>query len=251
MTDDRAKILETIKKLLSMAEHATSNEHEALAAAKRAEALMRKHNIQYAEAIATEIKSGVGMVTEDVIATAKDNGTAVKEIPSWAQQIAVRVGSLYDAPVRLQWITTRKGSEMAIRFHGYEHDVKVAAWTFEVLVAAVNRVCKNYRKNPHYLAKGRTVMNAYRLGVMHSVLGTLNGMIAEKDQVVTSSSTALVLVKRDAIEKKFGAFTYRQTKAPSIMDRSAYHSGREDGRQIEVQRAIEEPEELKVLEAAR
>lgn len=249
MTDDRARVLETIKKLLSMAEHAGSNEHEALLAAKRAEALMRKHNIQYAEAIATEIKSGAGMVTEDVIATAKDNGTAVKEVPSWAQQIAVRVAELYDAPVRIVWVQTRKGDEAAIRFHGYEHDVKVASWTFEVLVAAVNRVCKAYRKHPRYIQQGRSVMNAYRLGVMHSVLGTLSEMIADKirEQAVESSSTALVLVKRDAIEKKFGEFTYRKAKPASIMDRTAYHEGRVDGRAIEVQSAIDKPEELKAL----
>lgn len=251
MTSDREKVIEVIKKLLSMAEHAGSNENEALVAAKRAEALMRKYNIDYAEAIATEIKFGAGMETRDCIATAKDNGTPTRATPPWAQQIGVRVGELFDSPVRLYRINTDKGMEVAVRFHGYTHDVEVAAWTFNMLVATINRVCKEYRKHPHYLANGRTVMNAYRMGVVHSVLTTLARMIAEKETVETSSSTALVLVKRTAIEKKFGEFTYRKVKGPSIKDSQAYHKGRVDGSAIEVQSAITAGTELKAIGASK
>jgi hypothetical protein len=255
MTDDRDRIIATIKKLLSMAEHAGSNEHEALLAAKRAEALMRKHNVDYAEAIAAEIKTGKAIETRDVVATAKDNGTPTQATPPWAQQLAVRVGELFDSPVRLVRIETRKGRwETAVRFHGYVHDVEVASWTFDVLVKAVNRVCKAYRLHPNYLQNGRTVMNAYRLGVVHGILSTLSQLIDAKiaeEAVVGSTSTALVLVKRKAIEDKFGEFKYRTAKPASVKDRTAYHDGRVEGKKIEVQQALKDKEELLKLEAAR
>lgn len=248
---EREKILAVIKKLLNMAEHSASNEHEALAAASRAEALMRKHNIQYAEAIKAEIKSGAGVVSQATVATAKDNGTATKQTPPWAQQIAVRVAELFDAPVRLDFIKTTKGYESAIRFHGYEHDVRVAVWTFDVLIATVNRLCKVYRKHPHYLLHGRTVMNAYRMGMVHSITNKIHQMVQEKELAeaqelaakqltdgTASTSTALVWIKRKAIDEKFGKFVYRQAKAPNIKNATAYHTGREDGRKVDIQSAI-------------
>lgn len=244
---EREKVMVVIKKLLNMAEHAGANEHEALLAAKRAEALMSKYNIDYADAIATEIKTGAGMDTRDVIATAKDNGTRTLKTPPWAQQLAVQVGYLYDTPCRLGQIKTAKGMEQCIRFHGYTHDVEVAAWTFDLLVKTVNRVCKEYRKHPNYLRFGRTVMNAYRMGVVQSVMITIAGMVAEKTRTETTTGTALVHVKRDAIAKKFGEFTYREAKPAAIKDRAAYHHGREDGRKIEVQGAITEGDEVKQL----
>lgn len=247
---ERETVLIRIKKLLNMAEHANANEHESLVAAKQAESLMRKYNIDYAEAIAQEIKTGAGMATADCVATAKDNGTPTLRTPLWAQQIAVRLGELFDTPVRLCQVRTTVGSpnsispegywEQGVRFHGYTHDVEVAAWTFNLLVSTVNRVCKTYRKHPHYLANGRTVMNAYRMGVVHSILVTIREMTAEKDATQTAPGTALVLVKRDAIAKQYGQFTYREAKAPTVRDADAYHSGRVEGRKIEVRTAITE-----------
>jgi len=235
MTDDREKVIILIKKLLNMAEHANSNEHEALVAARQAESLMRKYNIDYAEAIAKEIKTGAGMTTVDSVATAKDNGTPTLKTPMWAQQLAVRVANLFDAPVRLTSVKDAKGRwEQGLRFHGYEHDVRVAKWTFDLLVAAINKVCKDYRKNPHYLDRGRTVMNAYRFGVVHSVLNTINDMIAEKMIAETSGSMALV------------EYT-TPVKPTSVLDRHAYHSGREDGREIRVKTAIEQSSTSKQL----
>ncbi len=260
---EREKVIIVIKKLLNMAEHASSNEHEALAAAKQAEALMRKYNVQYADAIAAEIKTGASIVTKDCIATAKDNGTATKQTPPWAQQLGVRVAELFDAPVRLTFVKTNKGYESAIRFHGYEHDVEVAAWTFDVLVATINRICKVYRTHPNYLRNGRASMNAFRIGVVTSICTNLHQMALDKEQAeaqeetkrlaaagALSSGTSLVWIKRDAVEKKFGKFEYRTKKrGASVKDAQAYHDGRTEGRKVEIQGAIKDGRSTKQLGA--
>ena len=239
MTADREKVIILIKKLLTMAEHANSNEHEALAAAKQAESLMRKYNVDYAEAIAKEIKSGAGMTTGDVVATAKDNGTPTIQTPQWAQYLSVRVGNLYDTPVRLVRVRTSLGLEQAIRFHGYTYDVEVAVWTFDMLVKTINRLCKAYRKHPYYVANGRAVMNAYRLGVVHSILGTLDQMAFDKRVQETSSGVALVWIKKEAIVKQYGAFDYQDAKVTkTTRDGLAYLIGRQDGRAVQVQGVI-------------
>jgi len=53
--NDRAKLLDRVQKLLAMAKHSASNENEASIALRRAESMMRKHDIQYAELTAQTI----------------------------------------------------------------------------------------------------------------------------------------------------------------------------------------------------
>lgn len=238
MNTDRDRALDKIRKLLAMANDGRGNEAEAMIAARQAEAMMRKFNIDYAEAIAKEIKSGAGIVHKDVVATAKDNGTPTVRTPTWAQFLAVRVGNLYDAPVRFAHIKTKLGTEQCIRFHGYSADVDVAVWTFEFLVATVNRLCREYRKHPYYIANGRSVMNAYRQGMVDGILRTLQGMIDEKQAVQLSSSTALVVVKQDAIEKTYGEFEYRKATKQEIRDFHAYSAGHEVGKKVQVRTAL-------------
>ena len=54
--NDREKLLSRVQKLLAMAKHSASNENEASIALRRAEGMMRKYDIQYAELTAQTLK---------------------------------------------------------------------------------------------------------------------------------------------------------------------------------------------------
>ena len=75
MTNDRERLLAKIKKLLNMAKHNASNETEAATALRQAEAMMRKHDIQFAEIEAKELNpsdmamEGTGEETETEVAS--------------------------------------------------------------------------------------------------------------------------------------------------------------------------------------
>jgi hypothetical protein len=245
MTDNintaRDSVLRRVQKLLAIANDDRANEHEAAAAAGQAEKLMRKFNIDFAQEISEQIKkghAGENMTTADVVATAKDNGTPAERVPGWAQWIAVAVAGMHDCGARSHYTTTDKGKEACIRFFGYDTDVKVASWTYEYLVATVNRLCKQFRKNPRYLAGGRIVMNSYRNGMATGILHTIQEMAAERqaEQAELATSRALVVVKKQAIEDAFGEIKYVNKTSKAKFDSQAFHDGREAGKKIDVNR---------------
>ena len=237
---ERESVLRRVQKLLAIANDDRANEHEAAAAAAQAEKLMRKFNIDFAQEIANDVRKGHGehMVVADVVATAKDNGTPCERVPGWAQWIAVAVAHMHDCGARSQYTITEKGQEACIRFYGYDTDVKVASWTYEYLIKTVNRLCKEFRKNPRYLAGGRVVMNSYRNGMATGILHTIEAVAAERqaEQQAQVASRALVVVKQHAIAEKFGEFKYESRTTKSKFDPVAFHDGREAGKKIDVNR---------------
>lgn len=234
---NKEAVLRRVQKLLAIAQDSRANEHEALAAARQAETIMRRYQIDHADVIATSLKRGDDLATEDVVVTAKDNGTPVERVPSWCSFLAVKIGELHDCPIRFAGVQTAKGYEQAVRFHGYSADVKVAGWMLQYLVDTVNRLCKEYRKHPRYVDGGRSVMNAYRHGVVNSILRSIDQLIAEKaaEMQQAVASRALVVVKAQAIQERFGEFKYRKSKT-SLSDANAFHDGMHDGSKVDVRR---------------
>lgn len=232
---DREAVLRRVQKLLAIAQDDRANPNEAAAAAEQAEKIMRKFQIDNAEILTKRMKAGSDLATGDVVATAKTNGTKVVRVPPWAQWLAVAVGRLNDCGVRIQ--RTREG-EACIRFYGYEADVKVACWTFDYLVATTNRLCTAFRKDPRYIVGGRPVMNSYRQGVSQGILGAIRKLAAEKEAEVArlSTSTALVIVKQQAITAQYGDFEYGSKKTTTTRNVDAYAAGRVEGSKVDVAR---------------
>lgn len=231
---ERDNVLRRVQKLLAIAQDDRGNPNEAAAAASQAEKIMRKYQLENAEVIASRITQGDDLDTSTVIATAKDNGTAVVQTPPWAQWLAVAVGQLNDCGVRQGHTMTKKGNEACIRFFGYTGDVQVAAWMFDYLVATTNRLCKEFRKDQRYIEGGRTVMNSYRQGVSMGILTSVRTMTAAKkaEQV---TGTGLMVIKQQAITEKFGDFGYR-TKPTINRNGDAYRAGNVVGRAVDVGR---------------
>lgn len=231
---ERENVLRRVQKLLAIAQDDRANPNEAAAAASQAEKIMRKYQIDNAEAIASRISKGDDLDTSTVVATAKDNGTPVEKIPPWAQWLAVAVAELNDCGARNGFTQTTKGQEACIRFYGYTEDVQVAAWMFDYLVATTNRLCKEFRKDDRYLQGGRAVMNSYRQGVSQGILSSVQALTrAKRAEVVTG--TGLMVIKQRAITEKYGDFGY---KSRPITTRSgdAFSAGREVGKRVDVNR---------------
>ena len=119
MTDE--KILDRIRKLLAMSKD-TSSPNEAAIAARRAEAMMRKHNIEEADAILENLD-------DESIVKAGSN-TGYKTLPEWQSILSVQVAKLMDCECRAYLDYRRK----TITFLGQREDAQVAVWIFEYLV---------------------------------------------------------------------------------------------------------------------
>lgn len=89
---DNKKIIDRIRKLLTMSKD-SSSPNEAAIAAGRAAKLMQQYNLETAEVILSNI-------TEDTI-TENSTNTKYSTFPSWASYLAIPVAHLNDCECRL------------------------------------------------------------------------------------------------------------------------------------------------------
>ncbi len=230
-----AENLESVKrrvqKLLAIAEHERSDPNEAAAAAGMAEKIMRKYQLDYADVIMAALKKGDDLSTEDIVCTAKTNGTKTKTVSPWVGMLAVAVAELNECGCKMGWTSD---NEACIRFFGYTADVQLATWTLGYLVETTNRLCNEYKKTEGYLTGGRRVLNSYRHGVSIGITQSLRALAAAKTtEVQTSTGTSLMVVKQAAIAEKYGKFETRLTKTKVSRGDSFFH-GLADGRKVNV-----------------
>jgi len=232
-TNDKPQIaenvLERIRKCLAMAADKRGNENEIAAAARQAEALLRKYNLEASDIIMEELKGAEGIEVR-FAASPSVNGGFVKRMPTWAQHLAVVTCEFFDCHVM---ITSNAKFGQVLKFVGYKTDVEVCNWTFSYLMEAIKRFSHNYAQlNPN---PTRLLSSSYRAGVVHGIITVLRQAKTEKEKVVSnnSSSTALVVAKRRAIEDRFGKFNYGTSKGRE-RDWSAYLQGEADGKTVNV-----------------
>lgn len=233
--ENKESILRRIQKLLAIASDDRADPNEAAAAAGMAEKVMRKYQIDHAELIMTSLKQGHDLGTEDVIASAKTNGTKVLKVPAWAGWIAVAVSRFTECSASI--VTTVNG-EKAVRFYGFVEDVKLASWTFSYLVATTNRLVTAYKATADYAQGGRSVLNSYRQGVATGILAALKDLTEKKAQETKASSagSALVVAKAQAIAEAYGNHPTRRAKTSVTRSSGAFIAGVQDGRAVDVGR---------------
>lgn len=230
-------ILRRVQKLLAIAQDDRANPAEAAAAASMAEKVMRKYQLENADVLMATMKQGDGMATEDCVATAKTNGTRVAKVPLWASWLAVAVSKLNNVGARMNH--HRETGEACIRFYGFAADVAVSVWTFNYLVATINRLSREFRKTEDYVIGGRQAANAYRQGVTHGIMNTLNKLAKEKEAEAqtTSKGRELVVVKTQAVAQAFGGEVFETKKTHSQVKRGdSFVTGFIDGKAVDVNR---------------
>lgn len=233
-TENIDGVMRRIQKLLAIANDNRANPEEAAAAAGMAERIMAKYQIEHADVIEREIKSGKGMETADVIATAKTNGTKVDRVPTWASMVALAVSHLHDCGAS----TARAANgEACIRFFGYSADVQVAAWTLGYLVHTVNQLCVTFRDDPQYIALGRKAMHSYRLGVAFGIIRKIEESVSAKkqEQAVSATGTSLMVIKTDAVAERYGKSVVQAKKVKTTRSvGSAFTTGLAHGSRVEI-----------------
>lgn len=230
-TEDLESVKRRVQKLLAIAEHERSDPNEAAAAAGMAEKIMRKYQLDYAEVIMTALKKGDDLSTEDIVCTAKTNGTKTKVVSPWVGMIAVAIAELNECGCKMGWTPN---FEACVRFFGFTADVQLATWTLGYLVETTNRLCNEYKKTEEYLIGGRRVLNGYRQGVSIGITQSLRKLAsAKKQEVRTGTGTSLMVVKQDAIAAKYGEFKTRTAKS-KVSRGDSFFQGLSDGRQVNV-----------------
>lgn len=232
---DLDKILDRVRKLLAVANDDRANPNEAANAAAMAARMMAKYQLEESDVVFEELKNAENLGTEDVVATAKTNGTPVRAVPTWAQQLAVRVSRLYDCGASIHRLPD---GQACVRFYGYRADVQPCRWTYEYLIAVTNKAVKEFHKTETYALGGRKASNDFRSGFNSAILGNLReAQIQRERQPVESTSTALVVAKEEAITEHFGnVFGVKKSKSRSRAS-GAYFTGVVEGKRVDVTRS--------------
>lgn len=233
--NERTRIIEKVKKMLALAKDKAATPNEAANAARQAEGLMRKHNLEMADVIYQELKNQDNLTWGYVRSNMfKNNGAFIKRVQDWPQWIAVACAELYDCHVSLR-LVPEEG--YVIAFFGYQVDVEVCKWVYEYLLDCVRRASLKITEQEARAAMVtlRTYRKDFRRGMASELVTKLREILAYKNaqDQQSSSCTSLVIAKRQAVEEKYGKFQYG-TRAIRYRSANAMEHGREEGRKVNV-----------------
>lgn len=223
-------VKDKINKLLAMARHERSNEHESEVAMRMAERLMRQHGIDLAELEAATGKATAYAWSTIRIATG-ERASPTRSINHWIGFMALGVARFTDC--KCSWMRDDHYGHV-IQFQGDAIDLEYAAWLFKFL--------RDHAYSASRSQHGRQQI-AFRRAFSIRVQDRLFALRRERDdamrQAVTSAGTALVVVQnkialRDA---EFGRQKIRTSRTSSVAG-DGYRAGRAAGDRVNFSKPI-------------
>lgn len=220
-----------IRKLLAIAEDSRGDPNECAAAARMAESIMRKYQIDHADVISAELQREDAF-DNAFVGTTMDPEGASKTASGWAGILAVQVANLYDCQARYGW-TPQHGK--SIKFSGYKLDTELARQTYVFIVNNMAAASREYLRVNKWAGRreGESFRNGYIAAVNASIKDMIRAKQAEMQQA--SSSRALVIAKDRAVAAHFGSVNYRSSRGRSHQG-DAFHHGRAAGSKLDVGR---------------
>ena len=179
---DKERILKRIRDLYRMSQD-TGSPNEAAIAAKRVRKLMDEHQI------------GLADLEQSAFSTQMASQT-YRAMPLWYTSLAIAMANLNDCIVR------RDRMENRLKFQGFDADVIVCLLSMEYLVNEMKRQLKA----SGFTRRGET--GSFRVGFADGIARQVDAILAERRTLKTSTGTALVAVKKAAVESEFGIVRY-------------------------------------------
>lgn len=227
---DLNKVKEKLKKLLALS--ASHNENEAALAMAKAEDLMKKYGIRTVDV--SEDGKGAYVDRVDI------DGLTPKTASTWELSIARVVSDFFDAKA-----IYNRNPHFRICFVAGKSEIDMVEDLYLRIRNAVNRLSDAYvREYSRWHGKApRSVRANYRMGAIHTVGQRLEKLKAKINaaEAADNTCTALVVVKKDAIEQRFAKEFPDARKGKGRKFKSnaeAYARGSSDGHRIGLGRSI-------------
>lgn len=232
MSTDLDNIKIKIKKLLAMAAKAEGNENEALVAANMAAKLMVKYQLDHSDMIKVELKKGDGLAGEII------NDMEYKAWPVWLQGMVISVVKAFECQVK--FVKGNAPGTHQLLIEGYKLDVEMCRWMFGFLYEELMRLANQYVTN-----RSKTVAdfskvkmkNSFLKGASDAVRERLKQIVVDRESAV--AGTGLIVIKKDAIQKRFGNTKYTR-KRVTASDAEAFNRGRLKGKAVNLNRPLNE-----------
>ena len=210
------KILAKIKNLLDLS--TSPNEHEAKAAALKAQELMAKYDIDSQAVVdTTSYMDEIGHIFVE------DDGK--HSMKKWKVLLAPVIANNFRCKLYFH------GNSVV--FYGYKRDANIASEVFKFLFTTGNRLAIRYYNS--YRKKGlstKGVMNAY-----------LHGFVAGVREDLEKQCTALMIITPKEVTDQFEVMTKgwktKSSKMTVAPDMNAYNTGKKEGKGVSAGRHIE------------
>jgi hypothetical protein len=229
----RARMLEKVRKLLSMARDGRGNDNEEEIAMRQANKLMAEYGIAEAECDMSAINAGdmsFGEAQCGPDGRAPEQGKVYRSVPAWAGVLGVGVARFTDSVI----VRKRTANGEMFVFQGEREDVLLARWLFGVLVQSI----QSEQRASGWTAQGEA--SSFRMAAASALQSRLRTLAAERVAMyekarVESNSRALVVVdrKRSEIVARFGTQKTSSSRA-RYRDSGAAMAGSEAGRRINI-----------------
>lgn len=218
MSNDR--VIERVRKLLALS--GSDNEHEAAAAAHRAQVLLAEHQLTMAELDAGDSDDGPEVVRETWFNS--------KRIPGWRSRLAFGVAAGFGCEAT-------RSAGWGMRIYGDPSAVATARATFAYLVQAIERCAREARRAYQGMESPRSYASAYRLGMADRLSARLrqrrSEAMAEAAEAVGASVDTVAMVRvtqEQAIRAMVDGFAKgRRWQGPVCSSRRGYANGYDDG----------------------
>jgi hypothetical protein len=227
--NDLERVIEKIQKLLAMASD-TSSPNEALIAAKRARAMMDKHQLSK-----EDIEKHTG---NQFLETKAERETKLRQ--TWIRYLCGAAAMMNDCVCVLKTHRT-----VSYQFQGFKSDAIVAKLTADYLIETCDRLCEASS------ARGRSEKNYFRLGFAESVAKRALMIAKERERefVNSATGTALVPMKKAMIAEHFGEL--KAARAPNVREPNSseidsYVNGRVAGNDVGLDKQVTGAESLKL-----
>lgn len=222
------KVIDKIRKLLAMAGD-TSSPNEAMLAAKRARALMDKHQLSKGD---IEKQTGDQFLESQGDSVTTSRRRWLLKLQNAAANLNDCIGAVTHAP------------NVKYLFQGFKSDAIVAKLTFDYLVQACNRQCHQSQ------VKGVSEKNFFRLGFATAIQNRAWQIKSERERTfVNTSGTALVPLKQSMISAHFGELKplkASKTREPTYEEMKSYLKGEIAGQKVSLDRQLEGEESAKI-----
>lgn len=222
---ENTKLVEKIKKLLSLG--TSPNENEARAALAKAASLASQHGLAL-----NEINQETGEVSDILF---EPSLVATNKHTAWEGRLITCIADCFDCKVYVSY-GTNKRSDIKYVFVGTKTDTELCNWYFRTIRMKIIRNAKN---------KCRLVKDQknYSYGAVISITERLReSYIKVKEEMQSEDTKALVVCKKKSaemeIERKVGKLK-RNRKVINIDNRSsAFSNGISDGKKISIHKEM-------------
>jgi len=249
MTNEaRDNIISKIMKLMELGNaEKNSNPHEREAATRMAAKMMADYSIDFAQ-----LRDG--KKNPDAFVSMSVDGSEDQKV-DFEASLAFHIAKAFDCQMINSFVKTftgeRRYGAWEIHFIGTKNDLEIAVFFFKYLRRSLYALSqKNVTKEtvmPTYTRSGQRkidLKNArrnYCFGMTKVIGERLLELYQKREEFIPSDCKALMVVKKDGLEKKFRELfpDARKGRVTSLKgDTSAYHRGAEAGHKINLSRPI-------------